>query len=301
MTLGRTRGARGRTRERQRDADRESDGLTESVVSIRRVAKTVAGGRRFTFNALVVVGDGKGKIGYGLGKAAEVPLAVQKGGAIARRSLIDVSTLESSVPQQVVSRFGGAQVLLRPAAPGTGVRASAAVRAVVQAAGVRDILTKSQGSNNPINVVQATIKGLQMMRDPRETISLRRMVRGEAPLPEKEPEAAADYAGPTPVAPQPVSSDQILAENAEADEQAAQQPTAVESQTEESTVAETPEVDAEQSAEAEPDTDTESPADGASDPPAASTEESPSSETETADSADGSTDGGEDKNEGAGS
>ncbi len=226
MTLGRTRGARGRTRERQRDADRESDGLTESVVSIRRVAKTVAGGRRFTFNALVVVGDGKGKIGYGLGKAAEVPLAVQKGGAIARRSLIDVSTLESSVPQQVVSRFGGAQVLLRPAAPGTGVRASAAVRAVVQAAGVRDILTKSQGSNNPINVVQATIKGLQMMRDPRQTISLRRMVRGEEPLPEKEPEAAADYSGPTPIDPQPVSSDTFLAENAEEEEQA----TATESQ-----------------------------------------------------------------------
>ena len=221
MTLGRTRGARGRTRERQRDADRESDGLTESVVSIRRVAKTVAGGRRFTFNALVVVGDGKGKVGYGLGKAAEVPLAVQKGGAIARRSLIDVATLESSVPQQVVSRFGGAQVLLRPAAPGTGVRASAAVRAVVQAAGVRDILTKSQGSNNAINVVQATIKGLQMMRDPRETISLRRMVRGEAPLPAKEPEPVTDYSGPTPITPQPVSSDTFLAEN-----EAAEQPPA---------------------------------------------------------------------------
>ena len=220
MTLGRTRGARGRTRERQRDADRESDGLTESVVTIRRVAKTVAGGRRFTFNALVVVGDGKGKIGFGLGKAAEVPLAVQKGGAIARRSLIDVATLESSVPQQVVSRFGGAQVLLRPAAPGTGVRASAAVRAVVQAAGVRDILTKSQGSNNPINVVQATIKGLQMMRDPRETISLRRMVRGESPLPEKEPEATTDYSGPAPIEPLPVSSDTLLTENAEEEEQA---------------------------------------------------------------------------------
>jgi small subunit ribosomal protein S5 len=214
MTLGRTRGARGRTRERQRDADRESDGLTESVVAIRRVAKTVAGGRRFTFNALVVVGDGKGKIGYGLGKASEVPLAVQKGSAIARRSLIDVATLGSSVPQQVVSRFGAAQILLRPAAPGTGVRASAAVRAVVQAVGVRDILTKSQGSNNPINVVQATIKGLQMMRDPREAMSLRRMVRGEPPLPPKEPEPKSDF-GPAPISPQPVSSDTFMVDNAE--------------------------------------------------------------------------------------
>ena len=245
MTLGRTRGARGRTRERQRDADRESDGLTESVVTIRRVAKTVAGGRRFTFNALVVVGDGKGKIGFGLGKAAEVPLAVQKGGAIARRSLIDVATLESSVPQQVVSRFGGAQVLLRPAAPGTGVRASAAVRAVVQAAGVRDILTKSQGSNNPINVVQATIKGLQMMRDPRETISLRRMVRGESPLPEKEPEATTDYSGPAPIEPQPVSSDTLLTENAEEEEQA------------QAAAEETPAAEAEESATAEAESEAE--------------------------------------------
>lgn len=307
MTLGRTRGARGRTRERQRDADRESDGLTESVVSIRRVAKTVAGGRRFTFNALVVVGDGKGKIGYGLGKAAEVPLAVQKGGAIARRSLIDVSTLESSVPQQVVSRFGGAQVLLRPAAPGTGVRASAAVRAVVQAAGVRDILTKSQGSNNPINVVQATIKGLQMMRDPRQTISLRRMVRGEEPLPEKETEAASDYSGPTPVAPQPVSSDQILAENAE-EEQA----TATESQ-EPATEADTTDVESDSAEEAEfvAEADTNSAEETEAvteetDAPTADTEEAPATEAEkpatveATEDAEGSDDS-DDKNEGAGS
>ena len=297
MTLGRTRGARGRTRERQRDADRESDGLTESVVSIRRVAKTVAGGRRFTFNALVVVGDGKGKIGYGLGKAAEVPLAVQKGGAIARRSLIDVSTLESSVPQQVVSRFGGAQILLRPAAPGTGVRASAAVRAVVQAAGVRDILTKSQGSNNPINVVQATIKGLQMMRDPRQTISLRRMVRGEEPLPEKEPEAAG-YDGPAPIVPQPVSSDTFLAENAEEE-----QPTAPEAQASEAPA----EAEAEaETANAETDSSdqTEEPAAEAEDAPTADTEETPASEAEesaTAEAAGDAESSSDDENEGAGS
>ena len=293
MTLGRTRGARGRTRERQRDADRESDGLTESVVTIRRVAKTVAGGRRFTFNALVVVGDGKGKIGFGLGKAAEVPLAVQKGGAIARRSLIDVSTLESSVPQQVVSRFGGAQVLLRPAAPGTGVRASAAVRAVVQAAGVRDILTKSQGSNNPINVVQATIKGLQMMRDPRQTISLRRMVRGEEPLPEKEPDTAADYAGPTPVSPQPVSSDTFLAENAEEEEQA----TATESQ-ETQTEATDPEPDSSEETDTSTADTEETPVAEAEEAPTAEAE-TPADETESAEASESSDDS--DDNEGAGS
>ena len=108
---------------------------------------------------------------------------MQKGTAIARKSMIPVNLVESSVPQQIVSRFGGAQVMLKPASPGTGIRASAAVRAVVQAAGVRDILTKSQGSSNPINVVQATLKGLQMMRDPREMASIRRVIRGEAPLP----------------------------------------------------------------------------------------------------------------------
>ena len=300
MTLGRTRGARGRTRERQRDADRESDGLTESVVSIRRVAKTVAGGRRFTFNALVVVGDGKGKIGYGLGKAAEVPLAVQKGGAIARRSLIDVSTLESSVPQQVVSRFGGAQVLLRPAAPGTGVRASAAVRAVVQAAGVRDILTKSQGSNNPINVVQATIKGLQMMRDPRQTISLRRMVRGEEPLPEKEPEAAADYSGPTPIDPQPVSSDTFLAENAEEEQATAaesQEPeTEAQADSETETAAEAETEDAEPDSSEETDTSTAD----TEETPVAEAEEPATARNEATEDAESSDDTDDDK-EGAGS
>ena len=183
MTLGRSRASRNRGRDQRDNSDRGNDGVQENVVDIRRVAKTVAGGRNFTFNALVVVGDGKGKVGFGLGKAKEVPEAVQKGTAIARKSMIPVNLVESSVPQQIVSRFGGAQVMLKPASPGTGIRASAAVRAVVQAAGVRDILTKSQGSSNPINVVQATLKGLQMMRDPREMASIRRVIRGEAPLP----------------------------------------------------------------------------------------------------------------------
>lgn len=245
MTLGRTRAPRSRNRDRQRDMDREQDGFTENVVNIRRVAKTVAGGRRFTFNALVVVGDGKGQVGIGLGKASEVPDAVQKGSAMARRALNSVSLLESTVPQQVVSRFGGAQVMLKPAAPGTGVRASAAVRAVVQAAGVRDILTKSQGSNNPINVVRATLRGLQMMRDPHDRINLRRAVRGEPPLervtetetssaeaetataavvatppaeeaPQKEPAAAAEEAQPETTAPAEEPTASVEAATAEA-------------------------------------------------------------------------------------
>ncbi|MDA1097002.1 MAG: 30S ribosomal protein S5 [Chloroflexi bacterium] len=170
-------------------ADRDQDALTETVVNIRRVAKTAAGGRRFTFNALVVVGDGQGRVGFGMGKASEVPDAVQKGTALARRAMSVVPLAEHTVPQQLVGRFCGAQVMLKPAAPGTGVRASAAVRAVVQAAGVRDILTKSLGSNNPINVVQATIKALHMMRNPADTIALRRMIRGE------------DLVDPTPTAP----------------------------------------------------------------------------------------------------
>jgi small subunit ribosomal protein S5 len=186
MTLGRSRASRNRGRDQRDNSDRSNDGVQENVVDIRRVAKTVAGGRNFTFNALVVVGDGKGKVGFGLGRAKEVPEAVQKGTAIARKSMVPVNLVESSVPQQIVSKFGGAQVMLKPASPGTGIRASAAVRAVVQAAGVRDILTKSQGSSNPINVVQATLKGLQMMRDPREMASIRRVIRGETPLPPLE-------------------------------------------------------------------------------------------------------------------
>ncbi|MBI4236019.1 MAG: 30S ribosomal protein S5 [Chloroflexi bacterium] len=185
MTTGRQRDGRfrgrGRERERPLEPDREQEAFTESVVNVRRVAKTVAGGRRFTFNALVVVGDGQGKVGYALGKAKEVPDAVQKGAALARRQMVTVPLQGNTVPQQVVATFQGAQVLLKPAAPGTGVRASAAVRAVVQAVGVRDILTKSQGSNNPINVVQATLLGLQQMRDPQAALAVRRRVRGEAP------------------------------------------------------------------------------------------------------------------------
>jgi small subunit ribosomal protein S5 len=140
--------------------------LTEKLVGVNRVAKVVKRGRRFSFSALVVVGDGEGYVGAGLGKAREVPAAIRKGGAIARRELIRVPMIGGTVPYKVVSRFGGAQVMLKPAAPGTGVIAGGGVRAVVEAAGIKDIVTKSQGSSNPINVVRATMLALSQMKDP---------------------------------------------------------------------------------------------------------------------------------------
>ena len=160
MTQQRSRGSRDRDRgERERDS-----GAVETVVNIRRVAKTVAGGRRFTFTALVIVGDGQGNVGMGQGRASEVPEAIRKGAMAARKHMIKIPLNGSTIPQQVTTRYCGARVLLRPAAPGTGLRAGATVRAVVEAAGVRDILSKSLGSNNHINVVRATLLGLQAMR-----------------------------------------------------------------------------------------------------------------------------------------
>lgn len=150
-------------RDRNRDREQESNEI-ESVVNIRRVAKTVAGGRRFTFNALMVVGDGDGRVGMGQGRAGEVPDAIRKGSANAKRNMISVPRNGTTIPQQILAKFDGARVLLKPAAPGTGVRAGAAVRAVIEAAGIKDILTKSLGSANHTNIVRATLKGLEQMR-----------------------------------------------------------------------------------------------------------------------------------------
>lgn len=142
--------------------------LTEKLVGVNRVAKVVKRGRRFSFSALVVVGDGEGYVGAGLGKAREVPAAIRKGGAIARRNLIRVPMVGSTVPYKVVTNFGAARVMLKPARPGTGIIAGGGVRAVVEAAGIKDIVTKSMGSSNTINVVRATMLALSQLRDTSE-------------------------------------------------------------------------------------------------------------------------------------
>jgi len=155
--------------------DRELN-FSERLIHVNRVAKVVKRGRRFSFSALVVVGDGEGHVGAGLGKAREVPAAIRKGGAIARKNLIQIPMVDGTIPYKIVGKFGGARVMLKPAAPGTGVIAGGGVRATVEAAGIKDIVTKSMGSSNPINVVRATMLALSQLKDPKQEVARRKSV-----------------------------------------------------------------------------------------------------------------------------
>ena len=166
-----------------RVAPENTQNLTERVLLIRRIAKVTAGGKNMRFNAMVAVGDGKNVVGIGLGKAAAVPDAVRKGVAIARRNLIEVPLIGNTIPHDIVTRYHASKVMLKPAVDGTGVVAGATIRAVIDLAGIKDVLTKAIGNTNPINLSKATMDALASLRDPKTEVARRRAIRTPAATP----------------------------------------------------------------------------------------------------------------------
>ena len=244
---------RGRGDREQRQREEDSGGFSERVVHTRRIAKVVKGGRRLRFNALVVVGDGQGRVGAGMGKALAIPDAVRKGTAVARRSTVTIPIKGSTIPHEISVRKGASIVIIKPAPLGTGIIAAGAMRAMLELGGVQDVVGKSLGSRNPINIVQATMEALSLLRDP-ETERANRLGLNK---PEPEPEAPAEPAPQTEAAPAPEPAAEAPAAAPPTEEPAAPAPETVASSAEESPAAAAaeagtpdPEAEAEPQAEA---------------------------------------------------
>ena len=198
------RGGRGRDRD-QRQREDDSGGMNERVVHTRRIAKVVKGGRRLRFNALVVVGDGQGRVGVGMGKALAIPDAVRKGTAVARRSTINIPIKGSTIPHEISVRKGASIVIIKPAPLGTGIIAAGAMRAMLELGGVQDVVGKSLGSRNPINIVQATLEALSLLRDPETERANRLGLNPPGTNGATETAPAEAPASPAPEAPAPAA------------------------------------------------------------------------------------------------